>query len=216
MADQKKWQEKLSCFSPNFVVHEVAGDPLHFYPVSVGMAFKLRVVGKPLAKSLAVLFGNKEQDHGTRDVTVHNEYGSEDRQIIIEPITEGLAKIRHSQRTESIEKLVESLTDDGNAAIVGEIIMDSLRDVFPKGDPHRPPASEFINQMPLPVLGAMIMGLVQANKEVFGPLTEQVAAAASAAMSRIGAAEVPEETETVEGKAEVVPEPLEVTQPISG
>lgn len=215
MTEQKKWQDKLSCFSPNYVLHEVAGEELHFYPVSVGMAFKLRVIGRPLAKSLSVLFGNKDQDHGTRDVTVRNEYGTDDRQIIIDPISEGLARIRHEQRTESIEKLVESLTDDGNAAVVGEIIMDSLRDVFPKGDAHRPPPTEFINQMPLPVLGGMIMGLVQANKEVFGPLTEQVAAAASAAVDRIGAG-AKEITETAKEEKAEVPEPQEAMQPISG
>jgi len=213
MADEKKdWQEKLSCFSPNFVEHEVGNQTLHFYPISVGMAFKLRVIGRPLAKSLSVLFGNKDQDHGTKDVTVHNEYGSEDRQIIIEPITEGLAKIRHAQRTESVEKLVEALTDDKNAAVVGEILMDSLREVFTKNQPDRPPPSEFMRMMPLPVLGNMIMGLVKANKEVFGPLTDQVAAAASAAVNKIGAGVKTEPSEEVAEEAE----PLAVMQPTSG
>lgn len=209
MADT--WKEKLSCFSPNFIVHEVGDQELHFYPISVGLAFKLRVIGKPLAKSLSVLFGNKDQDHGTKDITVHNEYGSEDRQIIIEPITEGLAKMRHDQRTESIERLVESLTDDKNAAVVGEIIMDSLREVFVKGEP-KPAPSEFITGLPLPAMGAMIMGLVKANKEVFGPLTEQVAAAASAAVSRIGAGVKTEPSEEVAEETE----PLAVMQPTSG
>lgn len=180
------WQDKLSCFSPNFVEHEVGGQKLHFYPVSVGMAFKLRTIGRPLARSLTVLFGNNENDHGTRDIQVENSSGGHDREIIIEPITEGLAKIRHEQKVMAVDSLIEALTSDENSQVLSNIIMDSLREQFPPDQPNeRPPASEFIGVMPVPVLGGMLMGIMHANKDVFGPLTEKVVLAASAAVDKV-------------------------------
>ncbi len=183
---QETWKEKLSCFSPNFIEHVVNGQKLHFYPVSVGMAFKLRTIGRPLARSLTVLFGSNDNDHGTKDIQIQNDHGGHDREISISPITDGLAKIRHEQKVDAVDKLIESLTSDENAAVISDIIMDSLRDQFPPDQPNaRPPASEFINEMPVPVLGGMIAGVMQANKDVFGPLTEKVASAASAAVAKV-------------------------------
>lgn len=190
------WAGKLSCFSPNYVAHDVSGEELRFYPISVGLAFKLRTIGKPLARSLAVLFGNKDQDHGTKDTEVTNTDGSKDRQVSIEPITEGLAKIRFEQRVEAIDGIITALTDEQNAAVVGEIIMDSLADVFKKSERKEwPPVMEFINTMPLPVLGGMLMGVIKANQEVFGPLAGKVTEAAESAVARIAEARVEEPAE---------------------
>jgi hypothetical protein len=183
------WAAKLSCFTPNYIEHEVGGETLHFYPVSVGMAFKLRTIGRPLARSLAVLFGNKDQDHGTRDAEVTDAEGSS-RQIIIEPISDGLAKIRFEQRAEAIDGIIGALTDEKNATVVAEILMDSLADTFPKNDRKSwPPPEEFIARMPLTVLGEMLFGLMKANKDVLGPLTEKVMAATENAVAKIGQVE---------------------------
>lgn len=206
MSNGTGWKEALTCFSPNFITHKVGDQDLNFYAVSLGMAFKLKVVGKPMARSLAVLFGNKDNDHGTADRSIANEHGGEDREILIEPISEGMAKIRHEQRVEAIDKLVEALTSDTNISLIGEIIMDSLKEVFDpakKGD--WPPASEFINSMPLPIVGEMVMGVIESNKRVFGPLTEQVAAAARAAVKRVGAANTDPDTSPAPDSVEEPP-----------
>ena len=188
------WKDRLSCFSPNFIEHEVGTQTLKFYPVSVGMAFKLRTIGKPIARSLSILFSNTDRDVGTKDSEVTNEDGSKDRQIEILPISDGLAKIRHEQRIDAIDGIVTALTEEKNAEVVAQIIMDSLCEVFPKDDKKKwPPALEFINSMPVPVLGAMIMGIIQANKDVFGPLADKVTEAAQNAVARFKVEEKPVE-----------------------
>ena len=200
------WQDKLSCFSPNYIEHTVVGQKLHFYPVSVGMAFKLRTIGRPLAKSLTVLFSSNDNDHGTKDIQVQNDQGGQDRQIIIEPITDGLARIRHDQKIEAVDSLIEALTSDENAKVMADIFMDSLREEFPPEKPNeRPPGLEFMAKMPIAVLGGMSIGVMQANKDVFGPLTEKVAQAASAAVEKV----VGERTAAVEQATAKVAEAIE-------
>ncbi len=197
------WRDSLTCFSPNHITHTVGDQELHFYAVSLGMVFKLKVIGRPLAKSLAVLFAKNETDHGTKDVSVANEHGTEDRELHIEPVTEAMAKIRHDQKVEAVDSLIDAITDDANAAVIGEICMDSLCEEFPKdkkGD--RPPPSEFLNSMPLPIVGEMVMGVINANKKVFGPLTEQVVAATRAAMSRVAGPIAPDTSPAPDAEAE--------------
>lgn len=179
------WQEKIGCFTPNFITEKVMDKDVHFYPVSVGLMFKLREVGRPLARSLAVLFAKNEADMGSKNVILDNVSGGKDQEISVEPISEGLAKIRHEQRVDAIEGIVTSLTDPKNVTIVGEIIMDSMRDVFPRGDNDNPPAQEFMQQLPVPALTGCLIGVGKANKGVFGPLADQVADAIAASVARI-------------------------------
>jgi hypothetical protein len=172
-----EWKEKLSCFTPNYIEHDVCGQQVKFWPVSVGLTFELRRIGKPLAKSLSVLFSKNANDNGTQDLIEKDERGNDRRELTILPISEGLAKIRHEQQTEAIEGLVESLTNPEHAEIVGKLLMDSLREVFPREEKKDwPPVQVFIKELPLPALGAMLAGLAMANQEVLGPLTETVKA----------------------------------------
>lgn len=188
MAQGSTWQQALTCFSPNFVTHTVGEQELHFYSVSVGLAFKMKVIGRPMARSLSVLFSKNDSDLGTKDISMPNEHGTEDREITISPLSEGMAKIRSDQKADAIEGLVEALTNDANAAVVGEVIMDSLAEIFLKDKRNEwPPPLEFFHTMPLPIVGEMIMGVVQANKKVFGPLTDQVADAVRATVGRVTA-----------------------------
>jgi hypothetical protein len=184
------WQEKIGCFSPNYITEKVMGVEQHFYPVSVGLMFKLRTIGKPLARSLAFLFGKNDNDVGSKSIFLSREEGlSPDQEITSEPISEGLAKLRLEQKESAIEGIIASLTDETHLEVVGKIIMDSMRDVFPKEEKSdRPPAKEFIDTLPLPALTCCLIGVAKANKGVFGPLAEQVTEAITASVARIGKA----------------------------
>mgnify|MGYP006274708185 CR=1 len=176
------WRDKITAFAPNFITHQVNGEDVRFYAISVGMMFRLKTIGRPLARSLAVLFGKNDRDQATADRQV-----GEDREIVIEAISEGLAKIRHEQKTEAIEGLIDGLTKDNNVEVIGEIIMNSMRDVFPPNDKSNPPAKEFMDSLPAPVLTALIVGVAKANKGVLGPLADQVADQMADSVARIAA-----------------------------
>lgn len=180
------WKAKLSCFTPNYIEHQVGDDTLRFWPVSVGIVFELRRIGKPLAKSLSVLFERHNSDQGTHDVLEKDEHGQDRREMTIMPIDVEMARLRHDQRSHAIEELIESITSPDNAEVIGKIIMDSLHDVFPKGDKDNPPAAAFIRELPTTALGAMLVGVAKANKDVLGPLADRVTEATEAVVARIG------------------------------
>jgi hypothetical protein len=55
--------------------------------------------------------------------------------------------------------------------ILGELIMDSMREVFPRGDNNNPTVLEFLQTYgDLPVIVKLLEGLLAANKGVFDPL----------------------------------------------
>lgn len=156
-----KWVENLAYLTPTFEEHEINGTPARFYPVSVGLAFKLRRTAEPIAKALTVLFQDKNQDFGTKTTT-----DKETQQIVIEPLSPTMAEFRAKQSQQAWSDLLGAFTDEENMSVISEIIQDSLREDFP--DPI--PAKEFFARVPMTVMPEMLMGILKANKGVFGPL----------------------------------------------
>lgn len=177
------WKSKLNFGEPTCVTCKVGESDIDFYPVSVGMMFKLRRLAKPLAQAISVLTAGGAKDTGqiyrqvgdpVRDADgkpiIVGEGDSattiRDTETIAEAITPELAELRSKQKTEAVESLVSACMDEDNLVIIGSIIMDSMR--IPNAD--RPPAKEFINSIPTDKLPDLILGVGKANKGVFGPL----------------------------------------------
>lgn len=172
---QVDWKAKIGCFTPNAITEKVMDKDVQFYPVSVGIMFELRTIARPLAKALGVLFSKNENDYASKNIIMPKSAGGNDQEIAVEAISEGMAKLRHTQREDAIEGIVISLTEPQHIEVVGKIIMDSMREVFPPGDPNQIPAKQFMNDLPLPALTGCLIGVGKANKGVFGPLADQVA-----------------------------------------
>lgn len=176
------WKEAFTSGTPCYVEEEVAGKKEKFWPVSVGMAFKLRRLGGSLAKALSVLFGatDRKQDQNKvirQFASSHvDEKGKAifDFEDITEAITPAMAELRLTQRQQALEGVIEALTSEENMAVVGDIIKDSMRERFKKDDPTVPPGQEVFSMIPLPFFPSVLTGLAKANKGVFGPLGEQM------------------------------------------
>lgn len=182
------WKQKLSFLTPQYVEHSVQGETYKFYPISVGLAFQLREIGKPLAKAIAAIFEKTDNDTSTREMTGPNDEGNGFfRQVEASAISPELARERHTQRVSAIEALVDSLTCEKNLEIVGTIIMDSLREVFPPSNKDNPPVKEFMNSTPLPAIPDLIIGVAKANKGVLGPLTDRLGSLVEAVSEKVGA-----------------------------
>lgn len=161
-----------SFLAPKCVPHKVNDETLNFYAITVDMAIRVRALGGELAEALTVIFEGRQTDVTQTVREVPDEFGV-GRETIIQEISPTLAEFRGAQRSKAVRKALEALLDPSNAAIVGEILMNSLREMFPPGDPGNPPGKEFISRLPVPVLGQMIGGLVKANAGVFGPFEER-------------------------------------------
>jgi len=161
------WKSNCSFLSPKPTESTVGGTAIKFYPVSVGLAFQLKDIAKPLAAGLAVLFTSERNDTGTIERTV-----ADGREIIMEAIQPGLADARVRQRREAIQGIVEALTNETNKEVIGSIIIDSIyRDIWKTKDAAPPPA-EFMGAegISLENLGEFLVGVAKANKGIFGPL----------------------------------------------
>lgn len=159
------WKDKCTFLNPQNAGVEVAiGDQaLRFYPVSVGKLFELRAIAQPLAESLMVMMSDKSADSGA--------HRSQDKdgnieEAVMPPSVETLdARKRH--QSEALRELFDALTDKKNLAIIGGILVDSLRELFSE---DKPSGSEFIETIPAPLLPKFIKGLAEANKGVLGDL----------------------------------------------
>jgi hypothetical protein len=76
--------------------------------------------------------------------------------------------VRKRHQAEAIKELTDALTDPKNLALVGGVLIDSLREVFPPGSPDNPPGGEFIKSVHAVDLPKLIKGLAAANKGVLG------------------------------------------------
>ena len=171
------WKDKLTFLEPEGIEHEVMGQKIMFYPVSLGTLFEIKVIGAPLAKALAVLFDEKGRDYGTVQRNFHqpnSEQSDErmDNELIVEARTPEMATLRANQRQESIEGLLEALLNDKAKKAVGKIIVESMRDHFDKD--QVPPGIEFINEIPAPSIVDFLTGVAYSNKGVLGPLADQL------------------------------------------
>lgn len=171
------WKSKASFVGEtNYTEHRVGDKDYKFYPVRVSTMFKLRRVALPLAKALAALFKPRGSfDSTIVERTLTEEDGAVSKEVRNEAIEPELAKIRTDERVLAISELVEAFTDETNAAILGDIIVDSLREVYDAGK-NNPPGHEVIKAISLPTLKDLLIGVAKANKEVLGPLADRAQA----------------------------------------
>lgn len=178
MPKEEKLPFLISKPSPHRVGDGEDAKTLNFYAVSVGTMFALKEPAKLIGKALAVLFSSDSKDVGSMQRNWASEVapGVMESEIMIEAIKPELASLRLNSKRDAVMDIISALADDNNLKNIGELILDSLRDDFPRGSDHRPPPITFAKELPMPVLMQMLMGVAKANKGVFGPLGEKIAA----------------------------------------
>lgn len=170
------------------VKHKVNGVEIEFYPISVGMMFTLRKLGKPIARALAVFFESKRVSvDGKAYQTTQSADGF--AETISEGVSLEIIKLRYDQQAAAIEQLFDGLSGDDSVEAVGKIILDSVRRSMFSGiaPADLPNGAEFLHAMGLPQLPELIVGVVKANKGVLGPLAGQMESAWSKAAEAVAA-----------------------------
>lgn len=181
MADSSNWRDKFAFLTPRFVEHVVgAGESaktFRFYPIGMRLAFRLKTVGKPLAKALGILFGKNHND--TKQIQrsfVVPETKEQGQETILEGIGIELARYRDERREKAIAELIDTLGEESNQKLIGEIIMDSLRDDCPRR-PSADDLTDFMASLTVPMLGEMLLGVAKANFDLSGDLAGKLRAA---------------------------------------
>lgn len=170
--------QRLQLLSPSSVEKEILGETYRFYSVGVRTAAKLSSTIANLAGHIAVLMGGGQKDQGSTIEDYTAPGGEAVSKTHSDPINPDLAKLRADQRRSSVTQALTQLMDQKTRQVLGELLMDSMRDDFPRGQARNAEeAREFVDQMDLPVLVQFLAGLIEANKNFFGDLGNQLVAA---------------------------------------
>ncbi len=199
MTPTPDWKDALCYSTPSFHEHSVNGKIQNFYPVSVGLLFKLKRTAKELTKAISDVFVSINKDIKITDSTTTNTIGGVERIVVQEPISLAMAQYRDKQRADAWATGIDAFTDDETMKIIAEIIIDVLADVFPKdanGIPAAPTTTEFLKATKLPTLIQMLVGVAKGNQDVFGPLGSK----ASSFLSSLEKLATTKVTELVEAK----------------
>lgn len=167
-ANKDSWKDVAKSFlAPQKATHVVGTRETNFYPISVKALLSSREVLKPLARALRVLFAQNTSDQGTTRRTVGDA-----GEILISPIAPELAKLRHEQVDKALAELIDALTDDKNATVIGQLLVDALRDDFERDSMDPASCLAFVRGMDATTLSDMIVGFAKGNKKVLGPFGE--------------------------------------------
>jgi|GEM_PF-3777548 len=160
------WKDSFAFLSEPSDVYEkeIKGQTLRFYPLSMGALFSLRSLTGTLAKALSVLFRDS-----SKDVAQEQIQDGERSEIRIQAIDPKLSEQLAKGREEALGKLMDLLTNQDTAMVIGRLLFDSLRDLRPENYTNKD-ALEFVRSMDLDTLKEMLMGLAKANGGIFGPL----------------------------------------------
>lgn len=171
MSNNQDWKKSMPFLeSSQGVKHDVMGTSITFYPISAGKIFKLKSLASPIGKLIESLQKNNFSTSSKVSRMAATETDGPIETIENNAIDPKLESQQSLRRQYAIEEVIKALTDDANITAFGELLIDSMKEVFPRGDSSNPKGDEFINSLPLPALGEMVIGVIDANKEVFGPL----------------------------------------------
>lgn len=180
---------KLSFLSGSAVDHEVNGQSLRFYPVSVRLAFQMRNFLAPLAKALGILLQDDKEDTrltGYENRSVRQADGTEMHTTEMEPIRPEVLQQINARKDRAVDDLVAALTSEENARMFARLIMDALRDDFPR-KPNDAQVAEFLENMDASAFVEALTGFARANKKVFDPFLSKVAPKAREAAEGVAA-----------------------------
>lgn len=185
---------------PKFIVREVNEKKLHFYSPPVLTILKLSDFATPLSHALIAVFQDVETDQGRVTQDYQTPDGEQGSKTAFEPLTVDLARYRDGSRRDAITKLIGSLTSTEARLMLGEVIMESLREEFerPKGGFTDEQVTEFIQDPDLDGATAvdLLSGVMEASKGIFGPFAEAATAVVEMFKTRVAAVIQATKTET--------------------
>lgn len=163
--------------SPFFIEHKVGDTSFKFFPVSVDLTFKLKVFAEPIAKLFAAFTDKTDKDAG--QITRSAKRAANDTEGYVEHTTEAVSEkiiaVRYSQKSDAIQDFIHKVMSDDAKHLLASLIMDSLREKFPRGNQSNPSPTSFSAILDTPVLMECLFGVAKANKGVFDPFLRALA-----------------------------------------
>ena len=156
------WKDKLGIFGDRIATeHSVDGTTQNFYVLRTSTALKLKSLGKPIGRLLAVIFEKKDKDVSVKQTTDAEGFHMTDMQAS----DVAVLKYRGQRMDTAVSDLVALATDQRNMDLIATVIMCSMRDVFDPKD--QPDPKDFYEEVDVGQLKDMLIGTIKANAKVF-------------------------------------------------
>jgi hypothetical protein len=134
--------------------------------------FMLRGIARPLAHALTHLFSKDNQkDAGYVQQSYTDKNGETGTRVESTPPSVEMAELRDKQRRRALEEVVEAFVSDDTRAVLGCLILDSLRDRTDRIVIKVAEGKEFVDSLDTPILVQYLAGVKSANAEVLRPFT---------------------------------------------
>lgn len=220
MTEAKSWKDRISFLSPKSFEAEVNGSTINFYALSPRRLALLTKLTEPVALAMNAFLDSKSQIDKVRQETRRwdgdteaNDGGGEESIFMSEPMSLEAARWKSNQREAALRELLGMLNDQ-NIGTIGDLIVDSMRDVFPRDD--RPSGLEFIDEVGMDSIMPLVSGMLTANEKVLGPFLGKVKAAITNAAQELKnetEAENEEAKDRKTGSSETTPPPTPEKSP---
>ncbi len=151
------------------VEHEVCGRVLKFYPASLRATYTIKSLAKPLLQAVLTAFSGVGQETGLTERQMNKADGGLGIETVVVPISAELAKVKIEAREKAYAALIDAALDPGNGKFVCGVIMDSLRDDYPRTSkgPSGAEVDKFMEGIDVPAMTALVHGVMKANRRVF-------------------------------------------------
>ena len=157
-------------------VEETVGDAtFKFYQCSPKTLAATATLVAKLAGSISMLFADKAGDsgHTVQDFS-DPESGEFGQTTVINATPEPLVAQRAARRKQAIEDIISSLLVDEHREALIRLVINSLRDDFPRNQPVSVDDLATFDDMDMGPFSQFFVGMMRANAKVFGDLGKQL------------------------------------------
>lgn len=182
------WKQRVKTFQERRAVkHEIEEfGEIAFYPNRISQLQQLRGLSQTVMNCMGTLFSDNRGDADQVVETGTDEDGFTVQKTSVQAVSTDVLAYRAKQQREAIEELF-SLADRRNLMLLGEMLMDSMRDEFPYARQRGPQEiEEFLfgskdeetgeveGGIDMVLFVAMMQGWIKANSKVFGDVGEKL------------------------------------------
>lgn len=134
------WKDTFTARGELYHSGTVNGSTVRFFSNHYALLETAKNLTQPLASALSVLMQDSRDDHGSKATHhVDEKEGLRHDEYETEPLSLEVIKLRTAQREAAMRTLFDALADKRAKLLLGELFMDSMRDLFPY-TPSRAPA----------------------------------------------------------------------------
>jgi len=166
-----------SWLKPKYVTYSVNDEPLRFYPISVGLFTRLKVIGEPLIRMFAKLQDKllkRQQQLSDAKYISTEDTGSGFKQTTseIKGVSVEILQIQKTDLEEIVRDVVETIFEKDTPRVLAEVIVDSLREEYPRlarGALDQEAVDALHSELDLGSAVQLLTGVAKANEKGLGP-----------------------------------------------